>query len=184
MIDELHAQKLLGAFRGENAPDKDALIKTLVGLSRIGMEIPDIKEIDINPLLVDAKGKVTAVDALVVLGKTTNKKIFPLPVDPKNIGKLFYPKSIAFVGASAKIGKWGHMLFSNVAAGKYQGKIYLVNPQGGDIAGKEVFKSVTDIPNTIDLAVVTVPAEKVLSLIPEFKKKGDKKCITDIVRFW
>ena len=177
MIDELHAQKLLGAFRGENAPDKDALIKTLVGLSRIGMEIPDIKEIDINPLLVDAKGKVTAVDALVVLGKTTDKKIFPLPVDPKNIGKLFYPKSIAFVGASAKIGKWGNMLFTNVAAGKYQGKIYLVNPQGGDIAGKEVFKSVTDIPNKIDLAVVTVPAEKVLSLIPEFKKKGIKNVL-------
>ncbi len=74
-------------------------------------------------------------------------------------------------------------LFTNVAAGKYQGKIYLVNPQGGDIAGKEVFKSVTDIPNKIDLAVVTVPAEKVLSLIPEFKKKRYKKCITDIVRF-
>ena len=177
MIDELHAQKLLGAFRGENAPDKDALIKTLVGLSQIGMEISDIKEIDINPLLVDAKGKVTAVDALVVLGKTTDKKIFPLPVDPKNIGKLFYPKSIAFVGASAKIGKWGNMLFTNVAAGKYQGKIYLVNPQGGDIAGKEVFKSVTDIPNKIDLAVVTVPAEKVLSLIPEFKKKGIKNVL-------
>jgi acyl-CoA synthetase (NDP forming) len=141
------------------------------------LEVPDIREIDINPLLVDAKGKVTAVDALVVLGKTTDKKIFPLPVDPKNIGKLFYPKSIAFVGASAKIGKWGNMLFTNVAAGKYQGKIYLVNPQGGDIAGKEVFKSVTDIPNKIDLAVVTVPAEKVLSLIPEFKKKGIKNVL-------
>jgi acyl-CoA synthetase (NDP forming) len=177
MIDDLHSQKLLGAFRGENAPDKDALIKTLVGLSQIGMEVPDVKEIDINPLLVDAKGKVTAVDALVVLGKTTDKKIFPLPVDPKNIGKLFYPKSIAFVGASAKIGKWGNMLFTNVVAGKYQGKIYLVNPQGGDIAGKEVFKSVTDIPNKIDLAVVTVPAEKVLSLIPEFKKKGIKNVL-------
>ena len=177
MIDELHAQKLLGAFRGEKAPDKDALIKTLVGLSRIGMEVPDVKEIDINPLLVDAKGKVTAVDALVVLGKTTDKKIFPLPVDPKNIGKLFYPKSIAFVGASAKIGKWGNMLFTNVAAGKYQGKIYLVNPQGGDIAGKKVFKSVTDIPDKIDLAVVTVPAEKVLSLIPEFKKKAIKNVL-------
>ncbi len=177
MIDELHAQKLLGSFRGEKAPDKDALIKTLVGLSRIGLEVPDVKEIDINPLLVDAKGKMTAVDALVVLGKTKIKKIFQLPIDPKSIGKLFYPKSIAFVGASAKIGKWGNMLFTNVAAGKYQGKIYLVNPQGGDIAGKEVFKSVTDIPNKIDLAVVTVPAEKVLSLIPELKKKGIKNVL-------
>ena len=177
MIDELHAQKLLGAFRGEKAPDKDALIKTLVGLSRIGMEMPDIKEIDINPLLVDAKGKVTAVDALIVLGKTTDKKISPLPVDPKNIGKLFYPKSIAFIGASANIGKWGNLLFTNVAAGKYQGKIYLVNPQGGDIAGRKVFKSVTDIPDPVDLAVVTIPAEKVLSLIPEFKKKEIKNVL-------
>ncbi|MGD0278406.1 MAG: acetate--CoA ligase family protein [Smithella sp.] len=177
MIDELHAQKMLGSFRGENAPDKAALIKTLVGLSQIGMETPDIKEIDINPLLVTAEGKVTAVDALVVLGKTTNKKIPPLPIDPKSIGNLLYPKSIACVGASANIGKWGHLIFSNIVAGQYQGKIYLVNPQGADIAGRKVFKSVTDIPDTVDLAVVTVPADKVLSLITEFEKKAIKNVL-------
>ena len=177
MIDELHAQKLLGAFRGENAPDKDALIKTLVGLSRIGMEIPDIKEIDINPLLVTAQGKVAAVDALIVLGNTTNQKARPLPINPKSIGNLLYPKSIAFVGASANISKWGHLIFSNVIAGKYQGKIYLVNPQGKDIAGRKVFKSVEDIPDTVDLAVVTVPADKVLCLIPEFERKAIKNVL-------
>ncbi|MGA2553293.1 MAG: acetate--CoA ligase family protein [Smithella sp.] len=177
MIDELHAQKLLGAFRGENAPDKDALIKTLVGLSRMGMEIPDIKEIDINPLLVTAQGKVTAVDALIVLEKIANQKVPPLPINPKSIGNLLYPKSIAFVGASANISKWGHLIFSNVVAGKYQGKIYLVNPQGKDIAGRKVFKSVADIPDTVDLAVVTVPADKVLCLIPEFEKKAIKNVL-------
>ncbi|MBN1364162.1 MAG: acetate--CoA ligase family protein [Syntrophaceae bacterium] len=177
MIDELHAQKLLGAFRGESAPDKNALIKTLVGLSRIGVEIPDVKEIDINPLIVTAEGKVIAVDALIILGKPQDKKIFPLPVDPKDIGKLFYPKSIAFVGASADIRKWGHLMYCGVAAGGYQGKIYLVNPQGGEIAGRAVFKSVTDIPDPVDLAVVTVPANRVLSLIPEFEKKAIKKVL-------
>ena len=177
MIDELHAQKLLGAFRGESATDKDALIKTLVGLSRIGMEIPDIKEIDINPLLVTAQGKVTAVDALIVIGKTTNQKVPPLPINPKSIGNLLYPKSVAFVGASANISKWGHLIFSNVVAGKYQGKIYLVNPQGKDIAGRKVYKSVADIPDAVDLAVVTVPADKVLCLIPEFEKKAIKNVL-------
>ena len=177
MIDELHAQKLLGAFRGESATDKDALIKTLVGLSRIGMEIPDIKEIDINPLLVTAQGKVTAVDALIVIGKTTNQKVSPLPINPKSIGNLLYPKSVAFVGASANISKWGHLIFSNVIAGKYQGKIYLVNPQGKDIAGRKVYKSVADIPDAVDLAVVTVPADKVLCLIPEFEKKAIKNVL-------
>lgn len=177
MIDELHARKLLGAFRGESAPDKDSLVKTLVGLSRIGLEIPDIKEIDINPLLVAANGKVTAVDALIVLGKNDEKKEYPLPVDLKHVWKLFYPRSIAFVGASANFRKWGHLMFSGVIAGQYKGEIYLVNPQGGEIAGRNVFKTVTEIPDPVDLAVVTVPANKVLSLIPEFEKKGLKSVL-------
>jgi acyl-CoA synthetase (NDP forming) len=177
MIDELKAQKMLGAFRGENAPDKEAIIKTLVGLSRIGMEIPDIKEIDINPLLVSADGKVTAVDALVVLGKTKDKKQYAVQVDLKGVWKLFYPKSIAFVGASANISKWGHLMFSGVVAGKYQGEIYLVNSQGGEIAGRKVYKSVTEIPDPVDLAVVTVPADKVLSLFPDFEKKAIKNIL-------
>ena len=177
MIDELHAQKLLGAFRGEKAPDKDALIKTLVGLSRISMEFPGIKEIDINPLLVTSDGKVTAVDALIVLGEKESLKELPLPVKPKDIAKLFYPKSIAFIGASADIRKWGHLLFSNVVAGQYKGEVYLVNPKGGEIADRTVYKSVTEIPDPIDLAVITIPANGVISLIPELKKKAIKNVL-------
>ncbi|MFA5322546.1 MAG: acetate--CoA ligase family protein [Smithella sp.] len=177
MIDELQAQKLLGAFRGEKSPDKNALVKTLVGLSRIGLEIPEIKEIDINPLLVSADGEVTAVDALIVLGKATVRKELLRQVDLKHIWKLFHPRSIAFVGASANISKWGHLMFSGVVAGKYKGDIYLVNATGGEIADRKVYTSVTEIPNTVDLAVVTVPADKILSLIPQFEEKGIKNVL-------
>lgn len=172
MIRELRSQKLLGSFRGENAPDTDVLVKTIVGLSRIGMERPDIKEIDINPLLVAADGKVTAVDALIVLGKTTTIKDQPRKVDLKHIWKLFHPRSIAFIGASANISKWGHIMYSGVIAGKYQGKIYLVNATGGEIADRKVYTSVMEIPEPVDLAVITVPADKILPLIPQFEKKG------------
>jgi acyl-CoA synthetase (NDP forming) len=177
MLEEIKAQKLLDAFRGEKAPKKEAIIKVLVGLSRIGMECRDVHEIDINPLLVSPDGQVKAVDALVVLDNHKGKNNFPPAVETKRIGKLFYPKSIAFVGASANISKWGHLMFSGVVAGKYQGKIYLVNAQGGEIAGRKVYKSVTEISDPIDLAVVTIPAEKVLSLIPEFKQKNIKNVL-------
>ena len=177
MIDELHAQKLLGAFRGEKAADIKALIKTIVGLSKIGTEIPEIREIDINPLLVTADGKVTAVDALIVLGEVPDKKTTHVAVAPKAIGRLFYPKSIAFIGASAEVSKWGNLIFTNVVAGKYQGKIYLVNPKGEEIADRKVYKSVTEIPDPVDLAVVTIPANRVLSLIPELKKKKIKNVL-------
>jgi acyl-CoA synthetase (NDP forming) len=174
MIKELHAKTLLGSFRGEQVPDMDTLVKIMVGLSEIAMTVPEIKEIDINPLLVSADGSVTAVDALVVLGERAQQKITQAPVDPREIGNLFYPKSIAFIGASAEVSKWGQLMFSNVVAGNYQGEIYLVNPRGGEIAGRKVYKSVTEIPDPVDLAVITIPASKVISVIDELKQKAIK----------
>jgi acyl-CoA synthetase (NDP forming) len=177
MINEIHAQKLLGNFRGEKAPDMDALVKVLIGLSDIAMNIPEIKEIDINPLLVSADGKVTAVDALVVLGERAHQKVTHVPVNPREIGNLFYPKSIAFIGASAEVSKWGQLMFSNVIVGNYAGKVYLVNPKGGEIAGRNVFKSVTEIPDPVDLAVITIPANRVLPIIDELKQKAIKNVL-------
>ena len=75
MIAELHTQKLLGNFRGEEAPDMDALVRVLMGLSEMAMSIPQIREIDINPLLVSPDGQVTAVDALIVLGDRAQQKV-------------------------------------------------------------------------------------------------------------
>ena len=172
MLTEIQGKALLGDFRGEKAVRQDELIQTLLGLSRIGETHPEISEIDINPLLITPEGRVTAVDALVVTGGGTEEIEFLPPISPDAIGALFYPKSVAIVGASAQIGKWGHTLMANTISGGYQGPIYPVNPKGGSIAGREVFRSVAEIPEKVGLAAVTIPAERVLDLIPEFKKKG------------
>lgn len=177
MIAQLQAKKLLGNFRGEQAPDMDALVKVLVGLSRIALAIPEIKEIDINPLLVSPDGRVTAVDALIVLGERGLQKVSRTPVGPVAIGNMFYPKSIVFIGASSEISKWGQLMFSNVVAGNYAGKIYLVNPKGGEIAGRKVFRSVTEISDPIDLAVITIPAGRVLAVIDELQQKAVKNVL-------
>ncbi len=177
MIKELHAKKLLGDFRGEKAPDMDGLAKVLVGLSEIAATIPEIKEIDINPLLVNPEGKVTAVDALIVLGKRAEYQEAHLPINPKYIGNLFYPRSIAFIGVSTEVSKWGHLMYSNVLAGNFAGEVYLVNPKGGEIAGRKVYKSVKEIPGPVDLAVVTIPASFVLPLMDELKQKAIKNVL-------
>ena len=177
MIDELRASDLLGPFRGEQAVHRRQLIEILVGLSRLSAELPDVTEVDINPLLVGADGRVTAVDALVIPGKRPVAKAVRPPVDPHAIGNLFYPRSVAFVGVSAEFGKWGYNLFSILTSSNYKGSIYLVNPKGADIAGRPVYKAVGDIPGPVDLAVVTIPAAKVLGLIPELKAKGIKNML-------
>jgi len=171
-IDEIKAAKLLGPFRGEKAVDRAALKRTLMALSTIALEHPQIAEIDINPLLVSPEGEVYAVDALVVLAPERPARETTPKVDPRRIRDLFYPKAIAFIGASSRLGKWGHMLFSHTINGGFPGEIYLVNAKGGTIAGRTVYASIAEVPGKVDLAVVTIPAAQVLDLLPQLKRKG------------
>jgi succinyl-CoA synthetase beta subunit len=66
MMDEIRAKKLLDEFRGKPAVNRDILADTLINLGRIGLEIDEVAEIDVNPLIIDGDTPV-AVDALVVL---------------------------------------------------------------------------------------------------------------------
>ncbi|UCD85824.1 MAG: acetate--CoA ligase family protein [Deltaproteobacteria bacterium] len=66
MVREIKAHKILDDFRGEGPVDLDILCNCLISVGKIGLDYEQVKEIDINPLLV-AKGKPVAVDALVVL---------------------------------------------------------------------------------------------------------------------
>jgi acetyl-CoA synthetase (ADP-forming) len=66
MMNEIKAKKLLDHFRGKQAVNTDILVNILKNLGRIGLEIPEIVEIDINPLIIK-DGIPVAVDALVVL---------------------------------------------------------------------------------------------------------------------
>ncbi|MGD8469467.1 MAG: acetate--CoA ligase family protein, partial [Desulfobacterales bacterium] len=165
MLGEIRAKTILGPYRGEKAIKHQHIIQVLMGLSRIAIELPQIVEIDINPLLATSDGRLWAVDALVVPGsKTQKKQQLPPAVSPDAIGAIFYPKSIAFVGASAQMGKWGHMLMANTISGGYKGQVFLVNPKTGTIAGRKTYPTVCDIPDPVDLAVVTIPAAGVLDL--------------------
>jgi acyl-CoA synthetase (NDP forming) len=174
MIDSIYAQSLLKEFRGEKPVDRSLLLRILMGLSKLAETIPDISEVDINPFVVSKDGKLTAVDALIVLNDQKQEINHIPPVPPKRLGAIFYPKSIAFVGASQRIGKWGHMLLTNAKSGGYKGKIYLVNPKGGEISGIPAYQSVSDIPDNIDLAIITIPAQHIFDLIPQLKEKQVK----------
>jgi len=171
-IAEIKAQRLLGAFRGEQAPEIEVLVSTLLGLSQLAFEHPEVAEVDINPLIVASSGEVRAADALVILGPPAQGRPVPPPIDPLDIRNLFYPRSIAFIGASGTLSKWGHMLVVHTINGGYTGEIFLVNNKGGTIAGRQVYQSIEDVPRSVDLAVVTIPAKHVLEVLPRLKAKG------------
>jgi acetyl-CoA synthetase (ADP-forming) len=66
MIGDIKARNIVGAFRGMMAADVDQLADILVKVSAVGLDHPEVKEIDINPVIL-AGSKPVAVDALIVL---------------------------------------------------------------------------------------------------------------------
>ena len=70
MMEEIRAKKILSAFRGMAPANRKKLAKAMVGLGKLGVDIPQIKEVDINPLILTRTGNPVAVDALVVLSES------------------------------------------------------------------------------------------------------------------
>ena len=79
-------------------------------------------------------------------------------VKPGHMEKFFSPRSVAVIGASATPGKPGNVVLVNIRANGFKGAVYLVNPRGGEIEGYPVCRSIAELPDGIDQAVVTLPA--------------------------
>ena len=92
----------------------------------------------------------------------------------KDLTQFFEPKSVVIIGASSTPGKPGHEVIRNILANGYAGKLYLVNPKGGDILGIPVHPSIASLPEGIDQAVIIIPAKATIQAIRECVAKGIK----------
>ncbi len=95
---------------------------------------------------------------------------------PKNpsLDGLFRPRSVAVIGASRKKGTLGRELLRNLVTYEFQGKVFPVNPQADVVLSMKCWKSVLDIPDEVDMAVIVVPRDHVLAVAEECGKKGVK----------
>src|SRR5438128_10137242 len=87
---------------------------------------------------------------------------------------IFSPSSIAIVGASRHRGKIGYEVLHNLILNEYQGTVYPVNTTQTSIHGIRAYQSVLEIPDRVDLAIITVPAEVALDAVEDCGKKGVK----------
>ncbi|MEA2270060.1 MAG: hypothetical protein QOD55_2295 [Solirubrobacteraceae bacterium] len=84
---------------------------------------------------------------------------------PTDLQPLLEPETVAVIGASASPEKPGHLLLKNIVDGGFPGRIYPINPRGGEIAGLQAYASVGDAPETIDLAFVVLGRNHVTSAV-------------------
>jgi acetyl coenzyme A synthetase (ADP forming)-like protein len=95
----------------------------------------------------------------------------------KGIDVLFNPRSIAVVGASSSKGKLGNDVLRNLVESGFEGRIYPVNPRGGEILGLKVYRSISEIVTDVDVAVIVIPAKYVLTEVEVCGKKGVKSLV-------
>ncbi|HUU38118.1 MAG TPA: CoA-binding protein, partial [Candidatus Desulfaltia sp.] len=93
------------------------------------------------------------------------------------LDSLFYPRSIAVIGASRRPGSVGHSLLANLLMNRYQGIIYPVNPYASSVLGIKCYPRVLEISDDLDLAVVIVPSRFVASVLEESGRMGIKAAI-------
>jgi acetyl coenzyme A synthetase (ADP forming)-like protein len=97
-----------------------------------------------------------------------------IPKKIRNLEYVFNPSSIAVIGASREPNKIGHIILKNFIDGGYGGKLYPINPNAEEILGLKSYKSVLDVKEKIDSAIIAVPAQAVASVLEECGKKAIK----------
>ncbi|MEM1532782.1 MAG: CoA-binding protein, partial [Desulfurococcaceae archaeon] len=87
---------------------------------------------------------------------------------------LFNPRSVAVIGASREPTKVGYTLLKNIINSGYGGNIYPVNPKADEVLGLKCYKSISEVPSEVDLAVIAVPAQAVIEVAEECGRRGVK----------
>ncbi len=89
-----------------------------------------------------------------------------------SIAAFLNARSVAVIGASRRTDTIGSVLVRNLVLGDYAGRVYVVNPTSDSVAGMPSYKTVADIPDEVDVAIVAVPAEAVQDVVLDCAAKG------------
>ena len=94
----------------------------------------------------------------------------------ENLDFLFHPRTIAIAGVSenAKRFNAGLKFLESLIQFGFKGKIYPMNPTGGEILGRKIYQSVKDIPDEIDFVISAIPAPYTPQLVADAAEKGVK----------
>lgn len=91
-----------------------------------------------------------------------------------NLDQLFYPKSVAVVGASNNLGGGKMPYFQIIQGNGFTGPVYPVNPKGGEINGMKVYTSIDELPEPVDFAIVAAPVEQSIDIVRAAVRKQIK----------
>jgi len=179
MLENLKGKAILKGFRGSKPIDLDMLATAITKIAQLGTDLAGKYEsVDFNPVVV-YPDSYYVVDAKIILNDAVpNDPISKAVPDSSFIDLFFNAKSVALIGASPERGKIGNSVLESLVKHEYKGKVYPVNAKGyPEIMGQKAYKSLSDIPDPVDVVIVTVD----LRFVPELLKECGRKNVHNMV---
>ncbi len=171
MLDSVAAAEVLRGVRGGKGVDRAALADIISKVSKLVNDIPEIKEVDLNPIFATEKG-ACAVDVRIVIGDPPQpRQRFTQSEILTAMQRIMNPRSVAVIGASAEDGKIGNSVMKNLINGGYRGTIYPIHPKAQEILGRKAYPSVLKVDGEVDVAVFAIPAKFCAAAMEEVGQK-------------
>lgn len=122
---------------------------------------------DFSSGVVDLEFDIAPTEASWAVARSREQR-----AESRSIARMLAPRSVAVIGASNEPTKLGHAVLRNLLQGGFTGPVYPVNPETVSVQGVRAYPSVIDIPDPVDVAVVTVPAASVSEVVESCRAKG------------
>lgn len=167
MIREIRAQPILAGYRQQPAVAEDLLVDLLMKTNQMALGLAgQLVSVDLNPILVWGD-QHRVLDAKIILQSDALPASAALGAEPNlaHLHAFFNPSSVALVGASTKPTKVGGAVLESLASHGYAGNIFPINSAHDEVMGLKAFPSLSSVPGSVDLVVVTVPLPAVPDLI-------------------
>ncbi len=152
-LAEAGRERDIDQFVAEVLPDNVRMVKTF---RDAGYRIDNAWEDGVLRLVFP----IAATDTSVGVMRSREHR-----AEAHSMARFLEAGSVAIIGASRRQDTIGSALVRNLVIGEYTGRVYVVNPAADAVAGMPAYKSVQEIPGSVDLAIVAVPADAVEEVV-------------------
>src|SRR4029077_1570520 len=119
-----------------------------------------------------ASGKTNRVNKAAKTLPTQDRAHDVLRSEPHPLDAIFAPHSVAVIGATDRAGSVGRAVLWSLVSSPFGGTVYPISDKRSSVLGVKAYKSVADLPESVDLAVVAPPAPTVPGITSECGKAG------------
>jgi acyl-CoA synthetase (NDP forming) len=167
-LSGLNIAEVLNGYRGGQRADARSLARLVARVAEVALNIPEIIELDLNPVIVGPSGCAVA-DASAIVQAAAHD---PGGAEFADLEPLLSPRRITVIGASSDTSKVGGSVVRYLRKHGYAGDIVAVNPSGAPVDGVPAVSSLAQIGEPVDLACIAVPAEATAAAVRECVAQG------------